>query len=100
MKPKYTFECDKPKARSNLVKHGLRFTEGCRIFDGHVLTAPSPQNGESKEARYITIGVLDTKTAAVMVWTDRARRIRVISVRKASQKEREKYYAYIKKTTN
>jgi uncharacterized protein len=94
------FECNKAKARSNLVKHGVRFTEGCRVFDGHTLTAESKSNEDVKEKRYITIGVLDDQTAIVLVWTERMGNIRVISVRKASIKEREAYYAHIKKTIN
>ena len=94
------FECDKVKARSNFKKHGLRFTEGCRIFGGHTLTGESKQNEVSTEKRYVTIGMLDKKTAAVVVWTDRLGNVRVISVRKAHQKERDRYYAHIKKTIN
>ena len=94
------FECDKNKARSNLVKHNLRFTEGCRIFEGHTLTLESSHNNEINEARNVSIGILDSNTAAILVWTERAGSIRVISARKASQKERDKYYDYIKKSIN
>jgi uncharacterized protein len=94
------FECNKTKARSNFQKHGVRFTEGCRIFEGHVLTVPSNQNSDSGETRYTTIGVLDAETVAIVVWTMRFNHIRVISARKASRKEREKYYAHIKKSIN
>lgn len=95
-----TFECDKTKARSNYKKHTLRFTEGCRIFSGHTLTAQSKQNDSSNEERYKSIGALDEETTVVIVWTPRGSNIRVISVRKASKKEREDYYANIKKTLN
>ena len=94
------FECDKVKARSNFKKHGLRFTEGCRIFSGHTLTAESNQNEDSVEKRYVTIGMLNKETAAVVVWTDRLGNVRVISVRKAHRKERDNYYAHIKETIN
>jgi uncharacterized protein len=94
------FECDKKKARSNYYKHSLRFTEVCRIFDGLTLTSESKHNMDIKEKRFVTIGALDNQTAAVLVWTERKGNIRVISVRKASQKEREAYYGHIKKTIN
>ena len=96
----HKFECDKAKARSNFAKHKIRFTEGCRIFDGHVLTAPSSQNATDKEARHVTIGVLSGAVAAVVVWTERDGNRRVISVRKARTKERKEYDAYIKNATN
>lgn len=100
MRPVNIFECDKGKARSNLQKHKIKFTEACRIFDGHTLTAPSKQNSERGEERFVSIGILDGDTAALVIWTKRFNNIRVISARKASSIEREKYYAYIKKTIN
>ena len=95
-----TFVCDKSKARSNFQKHGLRFTEACRIFEGLTLTSESKQNADSREMRYVSIGALDEESAAVVVWTERARDIRVISSRKASRKERKRYNDHIKKTIN
>lgn len=100
MKPVNKFECDKTKARSNLRKHGIRFSEGCRIFDGHTLTSPSSQNSEVSEARYLTVGTLSSDVTVVLVWTRRLSHVRVISVRKASQKERDQFHAYIKKAIN
>lgn len=100
MQPVNKFECNKDKARSNFKKHELRFTEGCQIFDGHTLTAESNNNSGLAEKRFVSIGVLNSQIAAVVVWTDRFGHIRVISVRKASRKERERYNAYIKKQVN
>ena len=100
MKSANTFECDKTKARKNHQKHRIKFTEACRIFEGHALTGPSPQNSNLNEERFISIGILDVDTAALVVWTKRNNNIRVISARKASSKEREHYYANIKKTIN
>lgn len=94
------FECDRSKARSNYRKHNVRFTEGARIFDGHVLTAPSKQNRAGAEQRYVSIGVLDTDTVVVVAWTRRTGRLRVISVRPASRDERKNYHAHIEKSLN
>lgn len=95
--PSHRFECDKRKARSNLHKHGLRFTDGCRAFAGHTLTAPSKQNVGDTEHRYVTIGALSSGVAAVIVWTRRLDSIRIISVRKARRTEREQFNAHIAK---
>ncbi len=95
-----TFECDKTKARINHAKHKIRFTEGARIFDGHVLTAPSSRNTAGQEQRFLSIGILAGGHAAVVVWTRRGQRMRVISVRRARRKERERYHAHIEKTTD
>jgi uncharacterized DUF497 family protein len=96
----HKFECDKVKARSNFQKHKIRFTEGCRIFEGHTLTSESIQNSTVNETRYITIGVLNPEVAAVVVWTKRQNNIRVISVRTASSQERKRFDAHIKNATN
>lgn len=96
-RPIHRFECDKRKARSNFHKHGLRFTDGCRVFAGHTLTAPSKQNVSDREHRYVTIGALSDGLAAVVVWTRRVDSIRIISVRKARRYEREQFNAHIAK---
>lgn len=96
--PSNKFECDKNKARSNYKKHGIRFTEGCRIFDGYTLTDPSKKNDASVESRYVSIGSLEKGIVIVLVWTERNGNVRVISVRKASRREREGYNAHIEKT--
>ena len=96
----HKFECDRAKARSNFVKHKLRFTEACRIFGRHVLTMPSSQNAPGKEPRNVSLGALSQSVAAVVVWTKRDGHIRIISARKASSAEKERYEAHIKKSTN
>lgn len=100
MKRANKFECDKGKAKANFRKHGIRFSEGCRIFEGHTLTSPSKQNADLDEERYVSIGRLDNETAAVVIWTRRISNVRVISVRKASRNERDRFYAYIQKAIN
>ena len=95
-----TFECDRPKARSNYIKHCLRFTEACRIFSGHVFTAPSPQNVVGEEIRYISVGILSDETTVSIIWVPRHSNLRIISARKASKKERKLYNDYLKKKIN
>lgn len=94
------FECDKNKARINLKKHKLRFTEGCRVFEGHTLTAPGNKGPTGSEVRFFTMGSLPGGLTLVIVWTQRGGNVRVISVRKASKKEREQFHAHIAKTLN
>lgn len=99
-RPIHRFECDKRKARSNFQKHSLRFTEGCRAFAGHTLTAPGNHNSDNSEDRYVTIGTISSGVAVVIVWTKRGSNIRVISVRKARRAEREQFNAHIAKALN
>ena len=90
------FECDKGKARSNYSKHGVRFTEAGRALNSaHSLTGRSPQSGELNEERNLSITQLADGRAIVLIWTPRNGNVRIISVRRARQHEREALYAYL-----
>lgn len=92
------FECDKDKARSNYAKHGVRFTEAGRaIQSAHSLTGRSPQSSALDEERNLSIAQLADGRAIVMVWTPRNGNVRIISVRRARQNEKEALNAYLQK---
>lgn len=93
-----TFECDKDKARSNHTKHRVRFTEAGRaINSAHTLTGRSPQSDGLREERNVSITTLPDGRAVVMVWTPRNGNVRIISVRRARQSEKEALNAYLQK---
>jgi len=86
-----TFEWDERKARSNLGKHGVTFEEAATVFGDRLsLTIPDPEHSLTEE-RYITIGKALTRKLLVVVHTDRGDNIRIISARRASQRERRFY---------
>ena len=58
-------------------------------FDGPTLTVEDDRRNYG-ETRYITVGFLDG-VMVVLVWTPRDGRYRIISMRKANERER-KYY--------
>ena len=90
------FECDRDKARSNYSKHGVRFTEAGRALNSeHSLTARSPQSGELNEERNLSIHKLADGRAIVLIWTPRNGNVRIISVRRARQREKEALNAYL-----
>jgi uncharacterized DUF497 family protein len=91
-----TFEWDSRKARSNLAKHGVGFEEASTIFgDPLSLTIPDPEHSLS-EKRYITMGRAFTGKLLVVVHTERGDNIHIISVRRASRRERKFYEKTIK----
>ena len=93
-----TFECDKDKARSNHTKHGVRFTEAGRaINSAQTLTKRSPQSDGLGEERNVSITTLPDGRAVVIVWTPRNENVRIISVRRARQSEKEALNAYLQK---
>ena len=85
------FEWDEPKNQVNIRKHGVSFETASRIFDRPMLTRRDRRK-DYGEARYLSIGELENAALVVVAHTDRAGRIRLISARPASSKERQAYY--------
>jgi uncharacterized DUF497 family protein len=84
------FEWDERKRAINLAEHGLDLIDATPLFDGRqVFTYPSPRRGEE---RFVTVGQLANRFFAV-VWTERARAVRLISFRRARDAEERKYRA-------
>ncbi len=83
------FEWDEAKDRANVAKHGIDFETAKRIFDGPVLTRPDRRRDYGEE-RYIGIGRVAAATV-VVAYTERGGRLRLISARPASGKERRAY---------
>jgi uncharacterized DUF497 family protein len=86
-----TFEWDSNKAKSNLEKHQLAFEEAATVFaDTNSLTIDDPAHSVN-EKRHITLGKSQSKRLLVVVHTERGDKIRIISARLASKKERQQY---------
>ena len=82
------FEWDAVKAESNLKKHKISFHEGLTVFhDLSVATIPDPSHSET-EIRSIAIGISNNGRLLVVSFVDRVDRIRLISCRKATKKEK------------
>ncbi len=85
------FEWDVTKAKSNTVKHGVTFEEATTIFgDNRSITIDNPLR-TVHEKRFVTIGTSAKKRIIVVVHTERGEKIRIISARPASRKERKQY---------
>lgn len=88
------FEWDTNKAKSNLVKHGIRFEEAVLVFDDpyHLSLQDRHENGEF---RWQTIGLVHGLIVIMVAHTVRFESgdevIRIISARKADRKERSRY---------
>jgi hypothetical protein len=85
------FEWDRKKARDNLKKHGVSFTEATLVFKSNLsMTIHDPLHSDEKEDRYITMGFSGRKTL-VVVHCDRGDAIRIISAREATIREIKQY---------
>jgi len=85
------FEWDSRKARSNLAKHGVSFEEAAQVFrDPLALTFQDPDHSHL-ELREITIGHTEEGRLVFVAHCERGHRMRIISARPATDRERKQY---------
>ncbi len=85
------FEWDPGKAQANLRKHKVPFLIACEVFkDGNRLEFPDSSR-EYGEERWIVLGRLG-QTILSVVFTERGKRIRLISARRADTHEQRTYW--------
>ena len=83
------FEWDPDKAARNLRKHGVSFDEATTAFgDPSSVTVFDPDHSEEEE-RFLLLGTTFAGRLVVVVHTDRAGAVRVISARMATRHERK-----------
>ena len=88
---KLAFEWDETKARENLKQHKVGFDEGRTIFNDPFLLTFADIDTSDAEERYVNIGLSVRDRVLVLIHTERQGRIRIISCRKASARERRHY---------
>ncbi len=87
------FEWDPKKAAINLRKHKVSFDEAATVFgDPLSITVPDPDHSW-EEDRYLTIGMSERGRLLIVAHTeeDEGRRIRIISARELTPRERRDY---------
>jgi len=88
---KLTFEWDEIKAKTNFKKHKVSFEEGKTTYnDPFLFTFPDDVHS-STEKRLINIGLSANGRILVLTHTERQDKIRIISCRKATARERKFY---------
>lgn len=90
------FEWDEDKNQTNITKHGIDFQQAKRVFEDLNILTYEDARFNYREIREISIGQLLLTTQqkiiiAVVVHTDRDGKVRLISARKASKRERKIY---------
>ena len=91
------FEWDETKNQQNQQKHHISFEEATEIFQGVTFTFVSNKIDYS-EIREVSIGTIQNVVVVAVIHTDRQGKIRIISARKATPKERRKYYDHLTQT--
>jgi hypothetical protein len=84
---KVTF--DPEKRAKTLAERGLDFAHAGAVIDGPSLTIPDDRINYGEE-RFITVGKMDGRLV-VVVWTPRPNARRIISLRKANEREQRLY---------
>jgi uncharacterized protein len=90
------FEWDPMKARTNQRKHGINFKEAVNVFDDpYALFEQDRADEETGESRWQAIGLLEGMVLLLVAHTVREEGqdevIRLISARRATRKERDRY---------
>ena len=79
------FTWHEPKRQANLKNHGVDFADAERVFAGPTFTFEDDRE-DYGEQRWVTLGLLGLKVI-VIVHTETAEVIRVISMREADHDE-------------
>ncbi len=92
----YNFEWDPKKAALNLRKHKISFEEAAAVFLDPLALSIYDEEHSGWEDRWITLGKSSKNVTLVVVHTFREQvrnrfHIRLISIRKATRKERKQY---------
>jgi uncharacterized protein len=83
------FEWDERKARTNFRRHRVDFADATTVFED--VRAVTVVDEDPDEERYATIGTDALGQELVVVYTVRGERIRIISARRATRRERAQY---------
>lgn len=88
-----SFEWDENKNRINQKKHGISFDEASSVFyDDLAILFDDPEHSQ-EEDRFILLGMSEAANVCIVCHCYRASEtvIRIISARKATKKEEERY---------
>ncbi len=84
-----TFEWDEQKARANFLKHGVDFADAVAVLEDEM--ALTIEDDRAEEDRFVTVGMDLLGRVLVVVYAWRDDRIRILSARKGTRREREAY---------
>ena len=84
------FIWDEEKRRENLAKHGIDFGDAWEMFAGPMLEFLDNRE-DYGEDRLIGLGFIQGRVVVIVYAEPEEETIRVISLRKASKNEREKF---------
>lgn len=93
------FEWDKGNINKNLAKHKIKNEEAEEVFVNQPAVLLKDKKHSQKETRLMILGKTDKERQLSVIFTRRGDKIRVISARPMSRKERKLYEQKAKKYT-
>lgn len=84
------FEWDSRKSAANLLKHGIHFADAALVLEDD-LALTMRDRSAFDEDRWVSLGTDALGRVLVMVYTWRGDKIRIISARPATPRERRQY---------
>jgi hypothetical protein len=85
------FEWDRMKAARNVINHGVRFPEAASVFFDESALFELDTDHSEEEDRYIVLGRSIRSDVLLVVHVIRGERIRLLSARVATPRERRRY---------
>lgn len=85
------FEWNPKKDTANRRKHGVAFREVLGVFADPMARIFNDPDHSAKEAREIIIGHSESGRLLIVCFTEREKRVRIITARAATKRERRDY---------
>jgi uncharacterized DUF497 family protein len=85
------FEWDPGKAEANLRKHGVSFEEASSVWNDYFNIELIDHKHSLEEGRFFMIGESAQRRLLVISFTERENKVRIISARLLTPKERHEY---------
>lgn len=85
------FDWDPQKVLATFRRRGISFEEAATVLDDWQQVTVEDVEHSIHEQRWTTVGLSDQARLLVVTWTAREGRVRVISARRASKRERNVY---------
>lgn len=83
---------DEAKRVSNLSKHGLDLADAGLVYNApNKITLQSPREDEERLMDVAMVDVMGMVLVLVLVYVERGKNVRAISLRRASKQERKRY---------
>ena len=84
------FRYDPAKATANFRKHGVSFADAEGVFQDPLAVTQEDPDADG-ERRFVMVGLGSASDLLVVIYAIRGEEVRLISVRRATRKERKTY---------